>query len=236
MICAPWSRKAYRSAVIILGVTGSIGMGKSTAIAALRHYGVPILEADRVVHRLTAPHGRALSAIGRAFPDTVSDGRLDRGKLAAIVFADKAALTRLEAILHPLYEDEERRFVARARGNRAALVAIDIPLLFEVGADARMDAVLVVSAPAMIQRSRVLRRRGMTAARLAAILVRQMPDREKRRRADFILRTGGARRDALRQLKAIVDSLRRAPCRRRGAAADRTQNRAPLAQVIARTS
>ena len=236
MICAPWSRKAYRSAVIILGVTGSIGMGKSTAIGALRQFGVPVLEADRVVHQLTAPHGRGLSAIGRAFPGTVSDGRLDRGKLAAIVFADGAALTRLEAILHPLYEDEERRFVARARRHRAALVAIDIPLLYEVGADARMDAVLVVSAPQMIQRSRVMRRRGMTTARLAAILARQMPDWEKRRHADFIIRTGGARRDALRQLKAIVDSLRRLPRRRCMSGTYRTKHRARLGQGIARTT
>lgn len=222
--------------MIILGVTGSIGMGKSTAISALRHFGIAVLEADRVVHQLTASHGRALPAIGRAFPGTVTDGRLDRAKLAAIVFADQAALTRLEAILHPLYEDEERRFIARAHRNRAVLVAIDIPLLYEVGADARMDAVMVVSAPSTIQRSRVLRRRGMTAARFAAILVRQMPDREKRRRADFILRTGGARRDALRQLKAIVDSLARSPQRRSITGTYRTKRRAQLGQGMARTS
>lgn len=197
--------------MIILGLTGSIGMGKSTAAGALRQLGVPILEADRVVHQLTAPHGGALPAIGKAFPGTVARGRLDRGKLGAIVFADDAALTRLEAILHPLFLAEQRRFIARARRNRAALVAIDIPLLYEIGADAHMDAVIVVSAPPMIQRARVLHRRGMTQARLAAIAARQMPDREKRRRADFIVRTGGARRDALRQLKAIVDSLTRPP-------------------------
>ena len=199
--------------MIILGVTGSIGMGKSTAVGALRHLGVPILEADRVVHQLTAPRGKALPAIGAAFPGAVANGRLDRGRLAAIVFSDDAALTRLEAILHPLYEAEERRFIARARRNRRPLVAIDIPLLYEVGADAHMDAVIVVSAPANIQRSRVLQRRGMTAARMDAILARQMPDREKRRRADFIVQTGGARRDALRRLKAIVDSLARPPRR-----------------------
>lgn len=199
--------------MIVLGLTGSIGMGKSTAASALRHLGIPILEADRVVHLLTAPHGRALPAIGEAFPGTVANGRLDRGKLATIVFADDAALTRLEAILHPLFLSEQRRFIARARRNRAALVAIDIPLLYEIGADRQMDAVIVVSAPPMIQRTRVLRRRGMTAARFAAIAARQMPDREKRKRADFIVRTGGARRDALRTLKVIVDSLTRSPPR-----------------------
>jgi dephospho-CoA kinase len=200
--------------LLVLGLTGSIGMGKSTAARALRQLGVPVLEADNVVHRLTAANGRALPAIGKAFPGTVTDGRLDRAKLASLVFADDAALARLEAILHPLFEAEERRFLARARRNRAELVAIDIPLLYEIGADRHMDAVIVVSAPSMIQRARVLRRRGMTATRLAAIAARQMPDREKRKRADFVVETGGARRDALRKLKAIVDSLRRSPPRR----------------------
>jgi dephospho-CoA kinase len=200
--------------LIVLGLTGSIGMGKSTAARALRQLGVPVLEADSVVHRLTAANGRALPAIGKAFPGTVTDGRLDRAKLASLVFADDAALVRLEAILHPLFEAEERRFLARARKNRAEMVAIDIPLLYEIGADRHMDAVIVVSAPSMIQRARVLKRRGMTATRLAAIAARQMPDREKRKRADFVVETGGARRDALRKLKAIVDSLRRSPPRR----------------------
>lgn len=199
--------------MIVLGLTGSIGMGKSTAAAALRLLGVPILEADDVVHRLTAPHGKALPAIGAAFPGTVTNGRLDRAKLAAIVYGDDGALARLEAILHPLFFREERRFIARARAQRRAMVAVDIPLLFEIGAEGNKDAVIVVSAPKMIQRARVMRRRGMTAARLDAILAHQMPDREKRRRADFILRTGGPRREALRKLKAIVDSLRRSPRR-----------------------
>jgi dephospho-CoA kinase len=200
--------------VVVLGLTGSIGMGKSTAARALRQLGVPILEADRVVHRLTAPHGRALPLIEKAFPGTVTGGRLDRGKLAGIVFADDNALTRLEGILHPLFEAEERRFIARARRARTPLVAIDIPLLYEIGADKHMDAVIVVSAPKLIQKARVLKRRGMTATRLAAISARQLPDAEKRKRADFIVETGGARRDALRKLKAIVDSLLQSPPRR----------------------
>jgi dephospho-CoA kinase len=200
--------------MIVLGLTGSIGMGKSTAARALRQLGVPVLEADSVVHRLTAPHGRALPLIEKIFPGTVSGGRLDRGKLAGIVFDDDEALTRLEGILHPLFESEERRFLARARRTRRPLVAIDIPLLYEIGADRHMDAVIVVSAPKMIQRARVLRRRGMTATRLAAISARQLPDAEKRKRADFIVETGGARRDALRKLKAIVDSLLQSPPRR----------------------
>ena len=202
--------------MIVLGLTGSIGMGKSTAAGALRLLGVPILEADRVVHQLTAPNGRALPAIGAAFPGTVTNGRLDRAKLATIVYGDDGALNRLEALLHPLFFREERRFIARARAQRLPMVAVDIPLLFEIGAEGNKDAVIVVSAPKMIQRARVMRRRGMTAERLAAILAHQMPDREKRRRADFVLHTGGARRDALRRLKAIVDSLMQSP--RRGAA------------------
>ncbi len=200
--------------MIVLGLTGSIGMGKSTAARALRQLGVPVLEADRVVHRLTAPHGRALALIAQAFPGTVSGGRLDRGKLAGIVFDDHKALTRLEAILHPLFEAEQRRFLARARRARAPLVAVDIPLLYEIGADRHMDAVIVVSAPKMIQQARVLKRRGMTASRLAAISARQLSDAEKRKRADFVVETGGARRDALRKLKAIVDSLLQSPPRR----------------------
>ena len=199
----------------IIGLTGSIGMGKTTVARALRQLGVPVLEADAVVHRLTARNGRALPAIARAFPGTVTDGRLDRGKLAAIVFADEKALTHLEALLHPLFEAEERRFIARARAHREELVAIDIPLLYEVGAEAHMDAVIVVSAPPMIQHARVMKRRGMTKARLDAIIARQMSDREKRERADFIIETGGPRRDALRKLKTIVDSLRRSPLPRR---------------------
>lgn len=201
--------------MIVLGLTGSIGMGKSAAAAALRLLGVPILEADRVVHQLTAPHGPALPAIGAAFPGTVANGRLDRAKLAAVVYGDDDALNRLEALLHPLFFREERRFIARARAQRRPMVAVDIPLLFEIGAEGNKDAVIVVSAPETIQRARVMRRRGMTAERLAAILSHQMPDREKRRRADFVLPTGGARREALRRLKAIVDSLMQSA--RRGA-------------------
>lgn len=193
----------------VIGLTGSIGMGKTNAARALRQLGVPVLEADSVVHHLTATNGRALPAINAAFPGTVTNGRLDRAKLAGMVFGNEAALKRLEGILHPLFEAEERRFIARARARRAAMVAVDIPLLYEVGAERHMDAVIVVTAPNMIQTARVMRRRGMTAARLDAILARQMPDSEKRKRADFIVQTGGTRRDTVRRLKTIVEFLRR---------------------------
>ena len=195
----------------VIGLTGSIGMGKTNAARALRQLGVPVLEADGVVHRLTAAHGRALPAINAAFPGTVTEGRLDRGKRAGMVFGNDAALKRLEGILHPLFEAEERRFIARSRAHRVALVAVDIPLLYEVGAERHMDAVIVMTAPKMIQRARVMRRRGMTQARLDAILARQMPDHAKRRRADFVVRTGTTRRDTVRKLKIIVDNLRQAP-------------------------
>lgn len=201
--------------MIVLGLTGSIGMGKTTAARALKLRGVPVLEADRVVHRLTATHGPALPAITKAFPGTVSAGRFDRAKMAGLVFADASALKRLEAILHPLYEAEERRFVMRARGARRRVVAIDIPLMYEVGADRRMDAVIVVTAPAFVQRARVLSRPGMTEKRLAGILARQMPDLEKRRRADYLVSTGGSRREALRRLKTILDSMLTTARRRR---------------------
>ncbi len=199
----------------VIGLTGSIGMGKTHAARALRQLGVPVLEADGVVHRLTAAHGRALPAINAAFPGTVTNGRLDRGKLAGLVFGHDAALKRLEGILHPLFEAEERRFIARSRARRVAMVAVDIPLLYEVGAERHMDAVIVVTAPKMIQRARVLRRRGMTQARLDAILARQKPDPDKRKRADFIVNTGGTRRDTFSKLKTIVDRLRHAPLAQR---------------------
>ena len=200
--------------MIILGLTGSIGMGKTTAAAALRQLGVPVLAADAAVHRLTKPRGRALPEIEAAFPGTVHDGILDRGRLAALVFGNDAALTRLEAILHPLFASEERRFLAAMRRRRRRVVAIDIPLLYEIAAERHMDAVIVVSAPPFVQRGRVMARRGMTAERFAAILARQMPDREKRKRADFIVNTGGPRREALRRLAVIVDSVRKSPPRR----------------------
>ena len=203
----------------VIGLTGSIGMGKTNAARALRQLGVPVLEADSVVHRLTAANGRALPAINAAFPGTVTNGRLDRAKLAGLVFGNEAALKKLEGILHPLFEAEERRFIARSRARRADLVAVDIPLLYEVHAERHTDAVIVVTAPKMIQTARVMKRRGMTQARLDAILARQLPDREKRRRADFIVHTGGTRRDTVRRLKTIVEFLRRStlPKRKRSA-------------------
>lgn len=195
--------------MIVLGLTGSIGMGKSAAAAMLRRLKVPLFDADRTVHRLLAPGGGAVERVAAAFPG-VRDaaGGIDRRRLGARVFGDPAALAQLEAILHPMVAAAEKRFVAKARARRDSLVVLDVPLLFESGGALRCDYVLVVSAPAFLQRQRVLRRPGMTRARLAAVLATQMPDREKRRRADFVVATGLGRGLTLRRLKAILRILK----------------------------
>ena len=184
-------------------------MGKSTAAAMLRRLGVPLFDADLVVHRLLAPSGAAVSAVSAAFPGVETEaGGIDRVLLGQRVFADPAALRRLEAILHPMVAAEERRFLARSRARRESLAVLDIPLLFETGAERRCDYVLVVSAPTLVQRQRVMRRPGMTEIRLNAILRNQMPDCRKRQRADFVVPTGAGRSLTLRRLKSIVRLLR----------------------------
>ncbi|NBC96970.1 MAG: dephospho-CoA kinase, partial [Deinococcus-Thermus bacterium] len=174
--------------MIVLGLTGSIAMGKSTAAAMLRRIGVPVHDSDAAVHALTGPGGAAVPAIAAAFPGTVTatatGAAVDRRALGARVFGDPAALARLEAILHPLVRARSHAFLCRQARHRMPVVVLDIPLLFETGAEARCDRVLVVSAPAFLQRARVLARPGMTEAKLAGILARQMPDAEKRRLAD----------------------------------------------------
>jgi dephospho-CoA kinase len=196
--------------LIVLGLTGSIGMGKSTAAAMLRRLGVPLFDADLAVHRLLAPSGAAAFAVSAAFPGVETEaGGIDRGLLGQRVFTNSAALKRLEEILHPMVAAEERRFLARLRARRVPLAVLDIPLLFETGAECRCDYVLVVSAPALVQRQRVMRRRGMTEIRLNAILRKQMPDYRKRQRADFVVPTGAGRNLTLRRLKSIVRLLRK---------------------------
>ena len=201
--------------MIILGLTGSIGMGKSTAARMLRRFGVPVHDADRVVHGLLAKGGAAVAAVEMVFgPEVIRDGAVDRPRLGARVFGDRAALGRLEAILHPLVRRAERRFLALAAARRAKVVVLDIPLLFETGGQRRMDATVVVTAPAYIHRRRVLARPGMSADKLDAILRRQTPDAEKRRRADFLVQTGLGKGPALRRLKRIVTIARARPGRR----------------------
>ncbi|HEX6840542.1 MAG TPA: dephospho-CoA kinase [Stellaceae bacterium] len=195
--------------MIVLGLTGSVGMGKSTAAAMLRRLGVPVHDADATVHRLMAPGGAAVAAVAKAFPDTRrKDGGIDRVALGRRVFADGKALQRLERILHPLVRQSQQRFLAAARARREPLVVLDVPLLFEGGGDSRCDKVIVVSAPAPVQRARVMVRPGMTEARFQAILAKQMPDREKRRRADYVVPSGLGRALTYRKLRQIVRELR----------------------------
>ena len=190
----------------ILGLTGSIGMGKSVAANTFRRLGVPVHDADAAVHRLTAPGGPAVPTIARAFPGAVAGGVLDRKALGARVFADRRELRRLEAILHPMVRALERRFLAA--NIRRRLVVLDIPLLFETRGERRCHAVMVVSASAAIQRQCVLRRPGMTEEKFANILKNQMPDAKKRRRADFVVPTGNGFRSTLRAALRIAKHLR----------------------------
>ena len=192
---------------IRLALTGSIGMGKSTAAAQLRRLGVPVYDADAAVHVLFAKGGAAVRPVGQAFPGVVVGGAVDRTKLGKIVFGDPAALKRLEGIVHPLVRGSEKRFNRRMAARGARLLAFDIPLLFETGGERRYDASIVISAPDFVQEARVLRRSGMTRERLAAIRARQTPDREKRRRADFVVPSGLGKRATFDGLASIVRLL-----------------------------
>jgi len=169
----------------VLCLTGSLGMGKSTAARFFAEAGVPVHDSDAVVHALY--EGEAVPAIEQAFPGSTSGGKVDRAKLASLVLNDPAALARLEAIVHPLVSVSRDRFLAAAQARGAAVVVLDVPLLFESAMERRCDAVVVVSAPPEVQRQRAFERPGMTEEKFAAILAKQMPDAEKRRRADFIV-------------------------------------------------
>lgn len=188
----------------LIGLTGGIGMGKSTAAAIFRRAHLPVFDADRAVRGLQAKGGAAVPLIAAAFPGTVADGRIDRARLRAAVLARPDALRRLEAIIHPLVRRAERRFIAAARRHRARAAILDIPLLFETVGRRRLDAVIVVSAPASVQRARVRARGQMSEAEITAILARQMPDAEKRRRADIVVRTGLSRHHAWRQMRRFI--------------------------------
>ncbi|NKE45526.1 dephospho-CoA kinase [Roseomonas frigidaquae] len=192
----------------IIGLTGSIGMGKSTAANTFRRLRVPVFDADAAVHALQGPGGAAVTPVEAAFPGTTTEGRVNREALRSRVLGDPAALKRLEGIMHPLVRRAENRFLAACRRRAEALAVLDIPLLLETGGQKRVDFVLVVSAPAAVQRARVLRRKGMTPDRLAAILARQMPDARKRRLADEVIHTGQSRHHAQRQIRALVRRMR----------------------------
>jgi dephospho-CoA kinase len=191
--------------MFILGMTGSIGMGKSATAEIFRAEGIAVHDSDAAVHRLYK--GEAVSAIEAAFPGTVREGAVDRALLADVVLSDAGALARLEALIHPLVAASRDAFLAEGKEQGAGLVVLDIPLLFETHSDRIADAVVLVTAPEAVQKERVRARPGMTAERLAAILARQMPDVEKRARAHFIVDTGREFAAAKRQVRGIVRAL-----------------------------
>ncbi len=194
--------------MIVVGLTGSIGMGKSAAARVLRRLGVPVHDADAAVHRLLGPGGAAVAAVEAAFPGVARDGAVDRPELGRRVFGDARALKKLETILHPKVRADSLRFLRGCGRSRSPLAVLDVPLLFETSRERDCDVTLLVTAPAAIQAARVLRRAGMTPGRLADIRARQMPDREKRRRADFVVETGLGRRESLRAIARIVKLLK----------------------------
>ena len=191
-----------------IGLTGGIGMGKSTATRGFRRARVRVFDADAAVHALQARSGRAVAPIAAAFPGSVVNGAVSREALRQAVLGKPEALRLLERIIHPLVRDMQRRFVARARRDGQRMVVFDIPLLFETRGGREFDLVIVVSAPAAVQRARVLARPGMTPERLSAILARQMPDAEKCRRADLVVRTGLSRHHADRAIRRIIRECR----------------------------
>jgi len=198
--------------MFILGLTGSIGMGKTATAAMFADEGVPVHDADAVVHRLY--EGEATPLIEAAFPGTTSGGKVDRGKLGERVLGDKEAIARLEQIVHPLVTKARERFVANAERSGAKVAVLDVPLLFETGGDKRCDAVVVVSAPADTQRARAFERPGMSEDKFSAILAKQMPDSEKRARADFVVDTSKGFDFARAQVREILNAVAKMPKRK----------------------
>ena len=197
--------------MIILGLTGSLGMGKSTTAKMFAEAGVPVHDADAAVHRLY--EGEAVPLIEAAFPGTTQDGTVDRSKLGQRVLGDKEAIERLEQIVHPLVTKARERFLTEAERSGATVAVLDVPLLFETGGERRCDAVVVVSAPAEMQRARAYERPGMSDDKLSAILAKQMPDAEKRARADFVVDTSRGFDAARAQVREILKAVAKMPKR-----------------------
>jgi dephospho-CoA kinase len=191
--------------MLVIGLTGSIGMGKSTAAARFRELGIAVCDADAEVHKLY--EGAAVAAIEAAFPGSTTNGKVDRQKLAQVLIADPDRFARLEAIVHPMVQEAERQFLRAEAARGASMAVLEIPLLLEAGGHCRVDVVVVVSAPPEVQRERVLARPGMSLEKLQQILVRQLHDSEKRARADFIVDTGGTIAESAAQVDKIVESL-----------------------------
>ena len=200
--------------MLILGLTGSIGMGKSTTAKLFAEAGVPVYDADATVH-LVYEGGETAAAVEAAFPGTTVDGKVDRTLLSPKVVHDPDAMKRLEAIVHPMLQAHHRQFLDEAERSGAPIAVVDVPLLFETGGDARVDAVVVVTTAPEVQRERILAREGMTAEKLDAILARQLPDAEKRRRADFIVDTSHGLDPVRIRVREILDQAVKLPKRRR---------------------
>ena len=198
--------------MIILGLTGSIGMGKSTTAKLFAEAGVPVYDADAIVHRLY--EGEAVSAIEAAFPGTTANGKVDRNRLSAQVVHDPAAIKRLEGIVHPMLGASRQKFLRDAEQSGATVAVVDVPLLYETGGEKRVDAVVVVTTPPEIQRARILARDNMTGEKLDAILARQLPDAEKRKRADFVVDTSHGLDSVRARIRDILKEAVKMPQRR----------------------
>ncbi len=192
--------------MIIIGLTGSIGMGKSTTAAMFAAAGIPVHDADAVVHHLY--EGEAVELLESEFPGTTEAGKIDRAKLGNKVIGNSAAMKRLESIIHPLVHREEKKFLEAAKANGADIVVLDIPLLLETEGDKRVDVVVVVTATQEEQRKRVLSRKGMSEEKFNAILAQQVPDHEKRKRANFVIDTTSGMESARNQVRKIIETLR----------------------------
>ena len=193
--------------MLVLGLTGSLGMGKSTAAGMFARVGIPVFDADHFVHAIYAPGGAAVDAVEAAFPGVTVDGAIDRVRLGQRVVGNSVAFARLEAIVHPLVHKAANAFRGDAARRGYHIALLDMPLLFEIGADAYADAVVVVSTTFERQRERVLARSGMNEQRFAALLARQMPDAEKRARAHFVIDTGGTHADTERQVGELLRAV-----------------------------
>lgn len=193
--------------MLIIGLTGGIGMGKSTAAQILRRFGLPVYDADHVIHGLLKKRGKAVRPVAKLFPEAYKRGAIDRKILGQLVFRDPKKLRKLEKILHPLARQEEKIFLQRARKTGICAAILEIPLLFETGGQKRCDVTLCVTAPGAVRKSRVLKRPGMNQTRLKAISERQMSDREKRKLADYVIHTGRGYADTERQIMCALDAI-----------------------------
>jgi len=193
--------------ILIVGLTGGIGMGKSAAAKILRGFGLPVYEADRAVHALLRKGGKGVKPVARLFPEVFKRCAIDRKRLGQIVFGRPDKLRSLEKVLHPLVRQAENEFLRKARKQKKSAAVLEIPLLFETGGHRRCDYVICVVAPKAIQKARVMQRRGMTAKKLKAILARQMPDRKKRSIADFVVDTGSSYRATRKKLHNVLNTI-----------------------------